>query len=42
MMKYTQYTLPKSGSDVQIGNRQFWGKNWGLKVVIDNFSVMNL
>ena len=30
------------GSEIQIGNQQVWGKNWGLKVVINKFSVMNL
>ena len=30
------------GLEIQIGNQQVWGKNWGLKVVINKFSVMNL
>ena len=30
------------GSEIQIGNQQVWGQNWGLKVVINKFSLMNL
>ena len=25
-----------------MGNKQVWGKNWVIKVVINKFSVMNL
>ena len=30
------------GSEIQIGNQRVWGKNWGLKVVINKFSMENL
>ena len=33
---------PFHGLEIPIGNQQVWGKNWGLKVVINKFSVMNL
>ena len=34
--------LGNFGSEIQIGDQQVLGKNWGLKVVINKFSVMNL
>ena len=47
-MQYHETAVPHTGffgnfgSEIQIGNQQVWGKNWGLKVVINKFSMENL
>ena len=41
-MRHTQAFFGNFGSEIQIGNQQVWGKNWGLKVVINKFSMENL
>ena len=39
---HTVFFFGNFGSEIQIGNQQVLGKNWGLKVGINKFSVMNL
>jgi hypothetical protein len=38
----TVFFFGNFGSEIQIGNQQVLGKNWGLIVGINKFSVMNL
>ena len=38
----TQAFFQNLSSEIQIGNQQVWGNNWGLKVVIHKFSMENL